>query len=315
LKAARERPFLALQLVSRGKNKGKYVANIKEHVKQKRILLGIERALIYKIFLTTGLREDELRTLTIAQLYLDNDKPFAQLHPEDEKNREGNKIPFTPDLAEEIRQWIKGGEVRDGKVAPSENVFYVPDGLIKILNRDLKWAGIEKKDFRGKTLDVHAMRHTYGTNLTLQKVSPRLVQKAMRHNAIDLTMNTYTDADLIDVFEAQKMLPKLAVTVRNDPPNDPPDSAIPMEKMFVTGNLDKVVGAAVEVADSHDPVETCCESTTYVRFHERRLKTSKVRQLLSQPKSSSFAAATPAANSRTNKKINNLRFMGWPPIF
>ena len=34
---------------------------------------------------------------------------------------------------------------------------------MKILDRDLRLAGIAKRDDRGRTLDVHALRHTFGT--------------------------------------------------------------------------------------------------------------------------------------------------------
>jgi integrase len=42
----------------------------------------------------------------------------------------------------------------------------VPKALVKILDRDLKMAGIAKRDERGRTIDVHAMRHTFGTLLS-----------------------------------------------------------------------------------------------------------------------------------------------------
>jgi hypothetical protein len=45
-------------------------------------------------------------------------------------------------------------------------LFTVPKGLLRILNRDLKAAGIAKVDERGRTLDVHALRTTFGTLLS-----------------------------------------------------------------------------------------------------------------------------------------------------
>jgi hypothetical protein len=42
-------------------------------------------------------------------------------------------------------------------------LFDVPTGLVRILDRDLAAAGIPKKDERGRTVDVHAMRHSFGT--------------------------------------------------------------------------------------------------------------------------------------------------------
>jgi len=72
-------------------------------------------------------------------------------------------------------------------------LFRVPAGLVKILNRDLKAADIPKQDERGRTVDVHALRHTFGTLLSKHGVAPRTAHAAMRHSTIDLTMNVYTD--------------------------------------------------------------------------------------------------------------------------
>ena len=90
-------------------------------------------------------------------------------------------------------------------------LFYVPTGLRRILDRDLEVAGIAKKDDRDRTIDVHALRHTFGTMLSQKGVAPRTAQAAMRHSRIDLTMNVYTDARLLDVAGALESLPSLPV--------------------------------------------------------------------------------------------------------
>ena len=70
-------------------------------------------------------------------------------------------------------------------------------------------AGIAKRDDRGRTIDVHALRTTFATLLSKGGVSPRTAQAAMRHSSIDLTMNTYTDPKLLDVQGAVDSLPTL----------------------------------------------------------------------------------------------------------
>jgi integrase len=81
--------------------------------------------------------------------------------------------------------------------------------LVKILDRDLLLAGIPKRDERGRTLDVHALRTTFGTLLSKGGVSPRTAQEAMRHSKIELTMKVYTDPKLLDGGEALNALPAL----------------------------------------------------------------------------------------------------------
>lgn len=70
-------------------------------------LRGRERALIYKTLVLTGLRANELRTLTVGQVYLDEATPFVELDAADEKSREGSSIPLRGDLADDIRDWLE----------------------------------------------------------------------------------------------------------------------------------------------------------------------------------------------------------------
>ncbi len=181
--------------------------------------LGCERALIYKTLVLTGLRRNELASLTVAQLELDGAMPFAVLHAADEKNRQGSTIPLRADLAADMREWLadvpKPATLRlrdhNANPDPSRPLFTVPTSLVKILDRDLLAAGIAKADERGRTIDVHALRHSFGTLLSKGGVAPRTAQAAMRHSSIDLTMNTYTDPKLLDVYGALDSLPSLSL--------------------------------------------------------------------------------------------------------
>ena len=94
---------------------------------------------------------------------------------------------------------------------PTTPLFDIPAGLLRILNRDLKLAGIAKVDERGRTLDVHALRTTFGTLLSKGGVAPRTAQAALRHSDIRLTMGVYTDPKLLDVRGALEVLPALAL--------------------------------------------------------------------------------------------------------
>ncbi len=104
-------------------------------------------------------------------------------------------------------------------------LFYVPAGLTRILDRDLVMAGIarwvkdpetgkvriDKRDGRGWTIDVHALRTTFGTLLSKGGVSLRTAQAALRHSDPSLTANVYTDPHLLDVAGALNSLPSLPV--------------------------------------------------------------------------------------------------------
>ncbi|MFM9962946.1 MAG: tyrosine-type recombinase/integrase, partial [Planctomycetaceae bacterium] len=194
--------------------------------------LGIERALAYKVAVTTGLRRGELASLTVGQLDLDTDFPHVRLKAADEKNRKGNSIPLRRDMADELREWVSGlrndgaGSAnvlafrRDAvavELPASTRLLNIPKAFCKILDRDLKAAGIPKSDDRGRTIDVHALRHTFGTMLSMAGVAPRVAQAVMRHSSIDLTMNVYSDPRLLDVQGAVESLPQISTTSE---PND-----------------------------------------------------------------------------------------------
>jgi len=187
--------------------------------------LGRERALVYKTMVLTGLRKGELASLTVGQVCLDGPMPYLELDAAHEKNREGSQIPLRRDLAIELEQWVtfKRNAHRDDatiaiscqqsqeRIQADEPLFYVPTGLVRILDRDLKAAGIPKHDEQGRSVDVHALRHSFGTLLSSNGVAPRTAQAAMRHSTIDLTMNVYTDPKLLDVQGALESLPSLSI--------------------------------------------------------------------------------------------------------
>ncbi|MCA9202653.1 MAG: site-specific integrase [Planctomycetales bacterium] len=214
LDAAQLQPLLNAMTVRRGINQGQAIARLRDETRARLELVGRERALLYKTHLLTGLRKGELASLTVGQLDLDGPMPSAVLEAADEKNREGSTIAIRSDLATELRQWLRDmlsrmqedarqrGKPIPERLPSSTRLFNVPSGLLRILDRDLKLAGIPKRDERGRTVDIHALRHTFGTHLSKAGVAPRTAQAAMRHSTIDLTMNVYTDPRLLDVHGA-----------------------------------------------------------------------------------------------------------------
>jgi integrase len=180
---------------------------------------GRERMLVYKTLVTTGLRCNELRSITVGQVNLETARPFIELKAADEKNRQGSFISLRADLADELREWIEDRAEVSRRLTiesagcssdPSGALLAVPQGLIKILARDLATAGMPKIDERDRSLDVHALRTTFGTILSKAGVAPRTAQAAMRHSRIDLTMNVYTDPIALDISGAVESLPAIS---------------------------------------------------------------------------------------------------------
>jgi len=191
---------------------------------------GRERGLIYKTLVLTGLRKGELASLTVGQLEFDGPMAYAVLAAVDEKAGRGADIPLRADLAADLRAWLADkladvqaaarkriGEALPMRLPPDTPLFDVPEGLVRILDLDLHAAGIPKRDDRDRTVDVHALRHTFGTHLSKGGIAPRTAQAAMRHSKLDLTMNIYTDPRLLDVAGALGVLPALPLDAEPSP--------------------------------------------------------------------------------------------------
>jgi hypothetical protein len=105
----------------------------------------------------------------------------------------------------------KRAERVQGDLASADAPLFPQAALLQasLLDRDLVAAGVAECDDRGRTVDIHALRHTYGSLLSAGGVAPRTVQAAMRHSSIDLTMNVYTDPRVLDVAAAMDSLPSL----------------------------------------------------------------------------------------------------------
>src|SRR5262249_6668288 len=152
------RPLLDASTVRRGKRKGQAVARLSNGTRERLELLGEEKSLGYKTFLLTGLRRGELAAVTLGQLHLDGAVAFLTLDPGEEKSREGNDVPLRDDLTADLRTWLAAklsrlqdkarqtGAAIPARLPPDTPLFTVPVELVKILNRDLRLAGIPKVD-------------------------------------------------------------------------------------------------------------------------------------------------------------------------
>ena len=131
------------------------------------------------------------------------------LRSENEKNRKGSTVPLRSDLAGDLRGWVEGRPIDD-------LVFNVPAGLLRIFDRDLVAAGIDKIDERGRRVHLHALRMSTATHLSAAGVAPRTAQALMRHSDMKLTMATYTDERLLNSAGAVALLPDLPIGATED---------------------------------------------------------------------------------------------------
>lgn len=137
--------------------------------------------------------------------------PYLELRAENEKAGRGAKLPLKADLVDMVQDYVakqhQAADCGERSLLPDTPLIEPP--TLKTFNLDLAVAGIEKVDSRGRSVDIHSLRHTFGTMLARSGVAPRTAQELMRHSDIRLTTNIYQHLELIDTGSAVEMLPDL----------------------------------------------------------------------------------------------------------
>ena len=243
LDAAERRPIEDAMIITRGASKGKRGANVSAATRDRLMMLGCERRLIYATLVMTGLRINELRTLTVGQVSLESTAPSISLDAADEKNRNGSTLSLSDELASELRAWLAAkleerqraarvrGDAVPSSVDPSERLFNVTGSMTNVFERDRKAAGIKKRDDRGRIASVHALRHTFGTWMARGGVSQRVAQEAMRHSDPALTANLYTDPRLLSTREAVNVVALQLVKPHEKASAPMADQHVPSEEL------------------------------------------------------------------------------------
>jgi len=164
---------------------------------------GAERAVVYAVAASTGLRAKELRSLTTASFKLDGSSPTVTVESRSAKNRRQHVLPLTAELAQMLTGHLQNK-------LPAVRAFNLPEKTAEMLRVDLAAAKIPKRDDRGRVVDFHSLRGTFITNLARANVHPRKAQLLARHSDIRLTMEFYTQFDDAELRDATEALPKLA---------------------------------------------------------------------------------------------------------
>jgi integrase len=157
---------------------------------------GTDRSMLYAVATFTGLRANELASLTKSSF--DFEAMTWALSAAKAKNRKLTTLPLSPALAERLRPWfvkLKRDELWPGTWTHKRHAG-------RILKRDLKRAGIPYRDASGRVADFHSLRHTFITSLAKRGVHPAKAQRLARHSTIALTMNVYTSLAVDDLRDA-----------------------------------------------------------------------------------------------------------------
>lgn len=190
-------------------------------------LTGEQRAMLYAVALGTGLRANELHSLTARSFKLAAEPCRVVLGAADEKNKEGAELPLPADLVVSLRKWLP--TCPPGPLWPGKWAKHTAAG--KMFKADLKRARLAwlkeaeafpeeharrvesdfllPTDHDSKKVDFHALRHTYLSRLGRSGVSAKVMQMLARHSTVELTIGRYTHAKMLDLAGAVEKLPPL----------------------------------------------------------------------------------------------------------
>ena len=170
-------------------------------------LTGPERAMLYRLAIETGLRRNELKSLTVS--CFDLDAKTVTLKPRSTKNKKNAKLPLRPDTVKQLQPFLA--------VKTSDaQVFDVPINTADMIKADEADAGIPYVDSEGRHADFHALRHTTGSWLAANNVHPKVAQAIMRHSDINLSMSRYSHVMEGQEAEAVARLPDLSLSNHED---------------------------------------------------------------------------------------------------
>lgn len=154
------------------------------------LYLGVsakERAILYLIAGSTGLRKSELAKLTWANVLIAECGIF--LPGQYTKNGKDARLPIVPALAATLEAWKKelGANDTDRLFIGINSQYRAADGI----REDLGNAGLPIVDMFGNKIVFHSLRGSFISFLANKDIPVKVTQQLARHSSPTLTMNVY----------------------------------------------------------------------------------------------------------------------------
>jgi integrase len=170
---------------------------------QYKSMTGPMRALCYRLAVASGLRYSEIASIVPESF--DWQGGTITIRAAYAKNGQTVTLPIARDLSSDLAIYTE--QLHAGKP-----IFPLPhDKGAAMLRVDLKRAGIPYRDAGGLVFDFHSLRCELATLADAAGVSPRVVQKLMRHSKLEMT-GRYTRPRAVDLEIAAMMVPSLRPT-------------------------------------------------------------------------------------------------------
>jgi integrase len=159
------------------------------------------RCRIYLFACLTGLRKQEMASLTASSFRLHDSPPTVTVAAAISKHRRKDVLPLHPELVSQLRRWLKGLKP-DDKLSP----LLGKKQLSLMIQKDLKRAGIPYRPAEGIANFHAAGRHTYITQLLRSGATLPEAKELARPTDVRMTMR-YTHIGIGDQARAVGNLP------------------------------------------------------------------------------------------------------------
>lgn len=148
-------------------------------------LSAVDRGMLYRVAVFTGLRSAELGSLKPESFNLEHAE--VTVPGKFTKNGDPAVQPLPPALVPLLTEWLKG---KPSAARCWPGPWAKNKGAGKFLKADLEAAGVPYvKD--GLFADFHSLRHSYVSRLIRSGVNLKVVQALARHSTITLTADRY----------------------------------------------------------------------------------------------------------------------------
>ncbi len=214
------------------------------------------RSLLYRFLAYTGIRRGEAQALVWGDLHLTGEQPYLLVRDETTKDMTKRPLPLHPRLAALLRAAAPQDAKADAPVFPEFPHF-------RVLDRDIKAAGIPKRDGLNRTVAFHSFRKTFQTMGVRAGINQRAAQEFLGHSDANLTAKIYTDMPAIGLHSEIIKLPWLG-----DPVDVAAKDTLTSERTADTSKFLTLCASLVELSQngflqeimSVKPKESLCET-------------------------------------------------------
>jgi integrase len=167
-----------------------------------RKMAGLQRALCYRLAAASGLRHEELGSIRSGSFNWSASPATVTVRAAYTKNGQDATLALPEDVAADVKAYVAG-------IPADSPVFPLPpDEGARMLRVDLEAAEIPYRDAASRVFDFHSLRCMLATLADAAGVSPRVIQRLMRHASLELT-GRYTRPRVADLDAAVEALPPL----------------------------------------------------------------------------------------------------------